>query len=109
MLCVKMVQLPNGDESILFEIPDFEYSNASFFLMKNIIKERNFLLHQDLQMHLIMFATMASLISADNDSDSDEVTESTSSTTSSSSNFSYFEPYRKTTKFSYLGNDDRRK
>ena len=26
-----MVQLPNGDESLLFEIPNFEYSNASFF------------------------------------------------------------------------------
>ena len=47
----------DSDQRMSFHIPEFEYSNSSFLLIKRIMLERNFSLHTDLQNRMEVFPT----------------------------------------------------
>ena len=47
----------DSDQGMSFHIPEFEYSNSWFLLIKRIMLERNFNLHTDLQNQMEAFPT----------------------------------------------------
>ena len=57
LLNVRVTTAINGDSQLLFTIPEFEYSNARFMLLKRIMSVRNERLFEDLSHHMMMFPT----------------------------------------------------
>ena len=57
LLNVRVTTAINGDSQLLFTIPEFEYNNACFMLLKRIMSVRNERLFEDLSHHMMMFPT----------------------------------------------------